>query len=458
MAAKILLVEDDNNLREIYEARLQAEGYAIVTAQDGEEALVVAKAEKPDLIISDVMMPRISGFEMLDILRNTEELKYVKVIMLTALGQAEDKTRATSLGADRYLVKSQVTLEDIVKASHELIDGPAPSPNAPVADPETLGPPTPSPIQAPSPPTTPLPSAPDLATPPPAVPVQSPVVPIKPLAIPITPPASAQPPTPGDKPEDGLPAPPIPNNTLEAGPTNAEPTTRSTSISSTIAPTSPEAPVAPGPGESKLDTATTAEEKAVVGEQIEDFSTKMEAPASAPPLTTSQNNNEAVDDKVMIDAVHDLDANTPTKPATTTEADSAQAEPTAEEIDPVVPAPSVPTSEPDEVKAKMTVNDSVTIANKKVIQPVKSDPKPSLDELLAREEVKTSQAGGFNAKTAVVSSDPGSGKDDTKTEASALSNSQSPQPGSTFEPHDAPVVPPVSQSPSNDFDPNNIAL
>ena len=69
--AKILLVEDDNNLREIYEARLQAEGYNIVSAHDGEEALVVAKAEKPDLIISDVMMPKISGFEMLDILRNT---------------------------------------------------------------------------------------------------------------------------------------------------------------------------------------------------------------------------------------------------------------------------------------------------------------------------------------------------------------------------------------------------
>ena len=89
--AKILLVEDDNNLREIYEARLQAEGYDIVSAMDGEEALVVAKKEKPDLIISDVMMPRISGFEMLDILRNTDGLKEVKVIMLTALGQAEDK-------------------------------------------------------------------------------------------------------------------------------------------------------------------------------------------------------------------------------------------------------------------------------------------------------------------------------------------------------------------------------
>src|SRR6185312_5375587 len=132
MASKVLLVEDDNNLREIYEARLQAEGYEIVTARDGEEALGVAKTEIPDLVISDVMMPRVSGFEMLDILRNTDNLKDVKVIMLTALGQADDKTRANSLGADRYLVKSQVTLEDIVKAAHELLEGSAPQPVTPM--------------------------------------------------------------------------------------------------------------------------------------------------------------------------------------------------------------------------------------------------------------------------------------------------------------------------------------
>ena len=119
--SKVMLVEDDNNLREIYEARLQAEGYTIVTAHDGEEALTVAKNERPDLIISDVMMPKISGFEMLDILRNTEGLKDVKVIMLTALGQSDDQQRADRLGADSYLVKSQVTLEDIVKVAGRLL-------------------------------------------------------------------------------------------------------------------------------------------------------------------------------------------------------------------------------------------------------------------------------------------------------------------------------------------------
>jgi len=122
--AKVMLVEDDNNLREIYEARLLAEGYEIVSAQDGEEALAMAIKEKPDLIIADIMMPKISGFDMLDILRSTPETKDTKVIMMTALSQAEDKARATKLGADRYLVKSQVTLEDVARVAKEVLAQP----------------------------------------------------------------------------------------------------------------------------------------------------------------------------------------------------------------------------------------------------------------------------------------------------------------------------------------------
>ncbi|MDQ3093830.1 MAG: response regulator [bacterium] len=133
--SKILLVEDDNNLREIYEARLQAEGYEIITAQDGEEALAIAIKERPDLIISDVMMPKISGFDMLDILRGTPETRDTKVIMMTALSQAEDKARADKLGADRYLVKSQVTLEDVAKVTKEVLEG---VPSSQSSTPETV--------------------------------------------------------------------------------------------------------------------------------------------------------------------------------------------------------------------------------------------------------------------------------------------------------------------------------
>lgn len=175
--AKVMLVEDDNNLREIYEARLLAEGYEIVSARDGEEALALAVKEKPDLIISDIMMPKISGFDMLDILRTTPETKNTKVIMMTALSQAEDKDRADKLGADRYLVKSQVTLEDVARVAREVLDGTdssaaAVAPAAPASD-TTPAPapatPAPDPVPAPAP-VTPAAPAPVTPAPTPATP------------------------------------------------------------------------------------------------------------------------------------------------------------------------------------------------------------------------------------------------------------------------------------------------
>ena len=118
---KILLVEDDKSLREIYGVRLLAEGYDIVSAGDGEEALAMAIKERPRLILSDVMMPKISGFDMLDILRSTTETKDVKVIIMTALSSEDQRKRGEQLGADKYLVKSQVGIEDVVRTVHETL-------------------------------------------------------------------------------------------------------------------------------------------------------------------------------------------------------------------------------------------------------------------------------------------------------------------------------------------------
>lgn len=118
---KILLVEDDQSLREIYGIRLVAEGYEIISAGDGEEALAAAVRERPDLIVSDVMMPKISGFDMLDILRSTPETQKIKVIMMTALSSDDQRKRGENLGADRYLVKSQVGIEDVVNVIHEVL-------------------------------------------------------------------------------------------------------------------------------------------------------------------------------------------------------------------------------------------------------------------------------------------------------------------------------------------------
>lgn len=111
---KILLVEDDTALAAVYKSRLELEGFEIREVNNGEEALSSALDFKPDLVLLDAMMPKISGFDVLDILRNTPETTNIRVIMLTALSQPKDKERAESLGVDDYLVKSQVVIGDVV--------------------------------------------------------------------------------------------------------------------------------------------------------------------------------------------------------------------------------------------------------------------------------------------------------------------------------------------------------
>lgn len=112
---KILLVEDDVALAGVYKSRLDMEGFETRAVNNGELALSAALEFKPDLVLLDAMMPKISGFDVLDILRNTPETANIRIIMLTALSQPKDKERAESLGVDEYLVKSQVVIGDVVE-------------------------------------------------------------------------------------------------------------------------------------------------------------------------------------------------------------------------------------------------------------------------------------------------------------------------------------------------------
>lgn len=121
---KILLVEDDVALRDIYSARFSAENYTVSCATDGEEALTVAVKERPDIILLDIMMPKISGFDVLDILRATPETKVTKIIVMSALSQPSDIEKGKALGADEYLVKSQVTLTEVVVKVKEVLARP----------------------------------------------------------------------------------------------------------------------------------------------------------------------------------------------------------------------------------------------------------------------------------------------------------------------------------------------
>ena len=213
---KIMLVEDDKSLREIYGIRLLAEGYEITSAGDGEEALALAVKEHPDLIISDVMMPKISGFDMLDILRATPETKNIKIIMMTALSSEDQRARGESLGANRYLVKSQVGIEDVIKTVHDVLADNNATASVPAMFDQTIAPtafetqPAPvAPVAAPAAPVTPV-----AATMAPAAPVVNVAAPVMSTAIPVTPA-----PQPVISPaETAAPAP------VEYAPTPAQPT------------------------------------------------------------------------------------------------------------------------------------------------------------------------------------------------------------------------------------------
>lgn len=134
---KILLVEDDVGLATVYKARLSAEGFDVFHCENGEDALSEAIQHKPDLILLDVMMPKISGFDVLDILRNTPETVNIKVIMLTALSQQSDVDRAKKLGADDYLVKSQVVIADVIDRIKHHISGASEAPTVEPTAPAT---------------------------------------------------------------------------------------------------------------------------------------------------------------------------------------------------------------------------------------------------------------------------------------------------------------------------------
>ena len=189
---KILLVEDDKSLREIYGVRLLAEGYDIVSAGDGEEALAMAIKERPQLIVSDVMMPKISGFDMLDILRSTTETKDIKVIMMTALSSEDQRQRGEQLGADRYLVKSQVGIEDVVRTVHDVLgDIPTAAPNPQ----QTFGTPAPSAVPRSAPQIADRPAAP-AAQAAPALVAPAPAPAATPSPVPAPPETTAPAPTP----------------------------------------------------------------------------------------------------------------------------------------------------------------------------------------------------------------------------------------------------------------------
>lgn len=102
---KILVVDDEVYIVHILDFSLGMEGYEVVTALDGEEALAKVKSEKPDLIVLDIMMPKLDGYETCRILKSDPEAKHIPVILLSAKGRNVDQQMGFQVGADDYITK-----------------------------------------------------------------------------------------------------------------------------------------------------------------------------------------------------------------------------------------------------------------------------------------------------------------------------------------------------------------
>ena len=118
----VLLIEDDPFLYKVLQQRFQDEGIEVAVATDGETALVEAARVAPTLILLDLILPKMNGFEALEKMRSSSVNKRTPVIVLSNLGQEEDIKRAKSLGADGYLVKANISIQEIVAKIREMLD------------------------------------------------------------------------------------------------------------------------------------------------------------------------------------------------------------------------------------------------------------------------------------------------------------------------------------------------
>lgn len=116
----VLIVEDEDIVARMYQAGLAHSSFQVTLARDGEEALTVMKAKKPDLVLLDIMMPKLNGIQVLERMKEDSELKSIPVIMMSNLSSPEDKAQALSKGASDYWVKRDVQPREIEKRVMEI--------------------------------------------------------------------------------------------------------------------------------------------------------------------------------------------------------------------------------------------------------------------------------------------------------------------------------------------------
>ncbi len=190
--SRVIMVDDDKMLVDMYKERLELAGYNIVVSRNGEEGLAKVRMEKPDIVLLDIMMPKINGYEALASLKSDPQTKDIPVIMLSALMRDFNREKAVEAGADDYLIKSEAMPSDVITKIEQVLQKygkgatpppggqppniPAPSATPPAPIPET--PPTPTPPPPPQPPISPAPQE----TPPVVNPELQPIKPVMPPA------------------------------------------------------------------------------------------------------------------------------------------------------------------------------------------------------------------------------------------------------------------------------------
>ena len=122
MGRKILIVDDEPDMVEMLKIRLEAAGYSTMTAQDGQEALRLAREEGPDLIILDLMLPKLDGYKVCRLLKFDKKYKHIPIIMFTARAQDSDIKLGKDVGADAYMTKPFDAQALMVKVSQLLVE------------------------------------------------------------------------------------------------------------------------------------------------------------------------------------------------------------------------------------------------------------------------------------------------------------------------------------------------
>jgi DNA-binding response OmpR family regulator len=114
-AKKIMVIEDDRFLSSLVKARLEKDGFVVIQAFDGEEAIQALKQEKPNLVILDLIMPKVTGFEVLQTISITPGFEHIPVVILSNLAQDSDIEKARQLGAREYFVKVKISIDDLIE-------------------------------------------------------------------------------------------------------------------------------------------------------------------------------------------------------------------------------------------------------------------------------------------------------------------------------------------------------